>query len=593
MSQNGDNCILRLAFLVIRKLVVRWVAIYSVDMKISETNRVDKQSTEPANGKKGIIVLFCLFLFACGASNPPKISAGHLIAKKISTDDIPQAAVKTPFLPPPTSVPKQQTYTVVVNDVLVKDLLFALTRDAKLNVDIHPKIKGKATLNAINQTLPQILHRIAEQVDLRFKIDGPNLVISPDTPYMRTYDIDYLNLVRNSISEVSVATEISTAGGSVVGSGGRSGGSPGGKSGNKSETTVINNSVNDFWKTLTKNVSLLLDGADSENANRVVVNPMSSLLSVRATEREHTRVQQFLDKVLTNARRQVLVEATIVEVELSDRYQSGVDWARLSKNSGAGNNGPSIQSLLTGGNLGAPPFFSLGYAGAERGISATVKLLETFGNTKVLSSPKIMAINNQVALLKVVDEVVYFTVERQLVEATTTSPARETFTSEIHTVPVGLIMSVIPQITSNNTVSMNIRPTISRITGYKVDPAPRLAGVNFDNLIPEIQVREMESVLQVNSGQTVILGGLMQNSVNKDRSGVPFFADLPFIGSLFNYRNDEATKTELVIFLRPTVIQNGSLHGDFKDFRKYLPELDNMTQAESISLSDVIIKETN
>lgn len=578
-----------MGFLVNRKSVVRRAAIYSIKMKMNKTNRTNKQRSQPGKGQKAVIALLCLFLFACGASNPAKISEGHLSSKKISNGKIPQAVAKIPFLPPPKSVPKQETYTVVVNDVPVKDLLFALARDTKLNVDIHPKIKGKATLNAINQTLPQILHRIAGQVDLRFRIDGPNLLISPDIPYMRTYDIDYLNLTRNSTSEISVATEISTSGGSVEGNGGSSGA----KSGNKSETTVTNKSVNNFWKTLSKNVSLLLDVTQGKNDDRVIINPMSGILGVHATEREHVKIQQFLDKVLTNARRQVLVEATIVEVELSDRYQSGVDWARLSKNNGADNNGPSIQSLLTGGNLGASPFFSLGYQSVERGISATVKLLETFGDTKVLSSPKIMAINNQTALLKVVDETVYFTVERQIVKATTTSPERETFTSEIHTVPVGLIMSVTPQITSNNTVSMNIRPTISRITGFKVDPAPRLAGVNFDNLIPEIQVREMESVLQVNSGQTVILGGLMQNRASKNKSGVPFFSNLPFIGSLFNYRDDETTKTELVIFLRPTVIKNGNLDGDFKNFRKYLPEPNNITKAENLSLSEVIIKETN
>jgi len=545
---------------------------------------INARKNHPSIGSMGGVSLLCLVLFACNASNPPKISEGHLSVEKKSngtisqaiSQAIPQAIANPPFLPPPTLAPKQETYTVVVNDVSVKELLFALARDAKFNIDIHPKITGKATLNAIKQTLPQILHRIAEQVDLRFKIDGSNLVVSLDMPYAQTYEVDYLNLVRNSTSEVAVATEIATTGGSVDNS-------TGGETGNKSETTVSNKSDNDFWKTLSQNISLLLNqpGSDGEkNENRVVVNPLGGIISVRATEREHARIQQFLDKVLSSVRRQVLVEATIVEVELSDRYQSGIDWSRLSKNSGNENNGPSIKSLLTGSNLGTPPFFSLGYNSPQRGITAMVKLLETFGNTKILSSPKIMAINNQTALLKVVDETVYFTVEREIVEATTTSPARETFTSEIHTVPVGLVMSVIPQITSNNMVSMNVRPTISRITGFKIDPAPRLAGANFDNLIPEIQIREMESLLQVNSGQTIILGGLMQNRTNKDRSAVPFFGDLPFIGSLFNYWDEQTTKTELVIFLRPTVIQNGSLDGDFKNFRKYLPELESITKVE-------------
>lgn len=534
-----------------------------------------------------------LLLAACTATNPPKISDGHLSMPKQADGEIPKAVTRSPFLPPPKPAPKQETYTVVVNDVPVKDLLFALARDAKLNVDIHPKIKGKVTLNAIKQTLPQILHRVSEQVDLRFRIDGPNLVISPDIPYVRTYEVDYVNMSRSSVSETSVATEISTTGGSVDDSGG--GTSGGGQSGNKSKTKVINRSQNDFWKMLEGNVKLLLNSAksDSKNDDRVVVNSMGGVISVKATEREHARIQEFLDVVMASVRRQVLIEATIVEVELSDRYQAGVDWSRLSNNNGAGNNGASFRSLMTDGNYKTPPVFSIEYRSPERNIFAAIKALETFGDTKVLSSPKIMAVNNQTALLKVVDETVYFTVEREFVEATDSSAARETFTSEIHTIPVGLIMSVIPQITDTDSVTMNVRPTISRITGFKVDPAPRLAGAAFDNLIPEIQVREMESFLQVNSGQTVVLGGLMQNRNSQDKSGVPFFSDLPIIGGLFDFRDEEFTKTELVIFLKPTVIHNGSLDGDFKNFRQYLPELDQLSYSESRQQQELAIKDVN
>ena len=529
-----------------------------------------------------------LLLSSCAATKAPKQSEGHLAVPARTQGDIPKAVAKTPFLPPPKSAPKQETYTVVVNDVSVKELLFALARDAKLNVDIHPKVKGKATLNAINQTLPQILNRISEQVDLRFKIDGPNLVISPDIPYVRIYEIDYVNLIRNSVSETSVATEISTTGGSVDETGSSSG-----QAGNKSKSTVINTSKNDFWKMLADNITLLLhEKSDAGKAvDRVVVNSLGGVVSVLATEREHVNVQQFVDKLMSNVRRQVLIEATIVEVELSDRYQAGVDWQRLSNNNGLDNNGPSFRSLMTDGNYDTPPIFSLTYSNAARNIFAAVKALETFGDTKVLSSPKIMAINNQMALLKVVDETVYFTVEREIVEATDSSAARETFTSEIHTIPVGLVMSVIPQITGQDNVTMNIRPTISRITGFKVDPAPRLAGANFDNLIPEIQIREMESFLRVNNGQTVVLGGLMQNKKSNDQSSVPFFSDLPFVGRLFDSRDDDYTKTELVIFLKPTVIRNGSLDGDFKDFRQYLPELEPVSGGADMAQQKLSVEE--
>jgi general secretion pathway protein D len=185
-------------------------------------------------------------------------------------------------------------------------------------------------------------------------------------------------------------------------------------------------------------------------------------------------------------------------------------------------------------------------------------MLQQFGDTKVLSSPKVMSLNNQTALLKVVNEEVYFTVDLDVREATADIPERRTFTSELHTVPVGLVMSVTPQISESGYVSLNIRPTISRITGYAIDPAPRLAGADFDNLIPEIQVREIESLLQVLDGRTVVLGGLMQNEQVSGKDGVPGLSRIPGVGKLFSYSRDNLVKTELVIFLKPTIVHNGT-----------------------------------
>ena len=272
-------------------------------------------------------------------------------------------------------------------------------------------------------------------------------------------------------------------------------------------------------------------------------------------------VRVFLDRIMENTQRQVLIEMTIVEVKLSDNYQAGVDWTRLSDSAGLGNNGVSVQSEMLGGNLRVPPFFSLGYNDADvdgSSITATVRLLQQFGDTKVLSSPKIMALNNQTALLKVVNENVFFTVELDIREATADIPERRTFTSEIHTVPVGLILSVTPQISEEGFVSLNVRPTISRITGFAIDPAPRLAGADFDNLIPEIQVREIESLLTVSNGHTVVLGGLMQNEQESEKDGVPGLSRIPKVGNLFSYTKDKLVKSELVIFLKPTIIRNGT-----------------------------------
>jgi len=271
-------------------------------------------------------------------------------------------------------------------------------------------------------------------------------------------------------------------------------------------------------------------------------------------------VQAFIDQVSVNSKRQVLIEVTVVEVQLNDSYQAGVDWSRVSSNGGLGQDGISVINTLTGGNLSTPPVYTMTYNNFDSdgsGFSAAVKMLSQFGDTKVLSTPRIMALNNQTAMLKVVDEKVYFSLSQDIVEASDNNPERTTVTSEIKTVPVGFIMSVTPQISETGNVSMNVRPTITRIIGYVTDPAPQLSefGQDVNNLVPEIHVSEIESLLEVADGQTVVIGGLMQDTSQKKTDGVPYLSRLPGIGNLFSYRDDEVIKSELVLFLRPTVIR--------------------------------------
>jgi len=547
---------------------------------------------------------------------PPDMSSGHIQLEKQQDAEIPSVVTNAPIVPLPKPVPKLETYTVVVNDVPVRELLFTLARDATINIDILSGVTGRATLNAVNQTLPQILDRIAKQVSLRYQLDGPNLVISPDTPYWRTYRIDYVNLERDSFSESTVATQIATAGGTVSLKGVASS-----IAGNSSKTKVTNRSKGHFWDLVSNNVTAIVqkyevinleftekaadqattalpgidtgssqassnaesnsdtdDSEEDENSN-VLTNPIGGFLTVFTTEKGHYYVQEYIDLVLANAQKQVLIEVTIIEVELSDRYQAGVDWAGLSKPGMIGEDGSlvadglALLQTVTGANLANPPLFAMAYqktTSSGRSISAVVRALENFGDVKVISSPKIMALNNQTALLKVVDEKVYFTVELEIIKDRDGRETSRNYVSDIHTVPVGLVMSVMPQINNNDTVTLSIRPTITRITGFAIDPAPKLLNAEFDNLIPEIQVREMDSLLQIPSEKTVVLGGLMQNKIKKNSSGIPFLSDLPLIGNLFSYKDEELLKTELVIFIKPTVIKNPSLDGDFKGFREYL-----------------------
>jgi general secretion pathway protein D len=192
----------------------------------------------------------------------------------------------------------------------------------------------------------------------------------------------------------------------------------------------------------------------------------------------------------------------------------------------------------------------------------------------VLSSPKLSVLNNQFAVLKVVDNIVYFTVSSQTSQAQTTT--LQSFTTTANTVPVGLVMTVVPQISEHDSISLNVRPSISRLLRFVADPNPALTTVG--NFIPEIQTREMESVLRLESGQVAVLGGLMEDASDRTVHAIPGVRNVPGLGELLSQRIEENRKTELVIFLRATVIRDPSIDGDYRGLRSLLPQADFMTR---------------
>jgi general secretion pathway protein D len=533
------------------------------------------------------MTLMAAFIVGCSANLQERPADGrHLTAADAPTATTIPEVVRTPSLvPSPEPEGKVELYSVVVQDVPARELLFQIARDAALNIDIHPEITGKVTLNAIDQTLPQILTRIARQVDIRWNLDHPNLIVEPDKPVLRTYRIDYVNIARKSKGEVSVATSISTTGSSEVSGGGTAGS-------NNSTTVLSQESNNTFWETLVANLYAILGASCTVDdkgiftcveeivpqgekkkpspATSIISNPESGLISVRATTRQHQEVQRFIDLLMNRSQQQVLIEATVVEVKLNDHYQAGVDWSTLARDGGRFG---FVQSLL-GVNMIAPPVTTMTLA--NRGsdpdaLTGTIKMLEQFGDLKVLSSPKVMVLNNQTAMLKVVDNKIYFTIEVDIEAATDTSPRLITYTSTVHSVPIGFVMAVTPQVSDGEQVTLNVRPTISRVIGYVEDPSPALADADVVSKVPEVQVREVESILKVASGQIGVLGGLMQDTLDKNTDGIPGISRIPLLGNLFSYRHDIATKTELIIFLRPVVIKQADVNGDLRNYREFLP----------------------
>ena len=516
---------------------------------------------------------------ACQAPGFRELSRGHVSESTPAEGiGIPAPVRQAPFVPRPAPRAAQEAYTVVVSEVPVKELLFALARDAAVDADIHPSVEGLVTLNAIDQPLDAILDRITGQLDIRYRRRNGVIMIEPDTPILRSYRIDYVNVARDVRSRSSTATQVSAGGEGEA------------NLGNNSSTDIDSLSSNRFWETITAAVRAIVlergdDGTGGEAAQdtegepanghgaapapdaggTVIPNPEAGILLVRATARRHREVQSYLDDVLASARRQVLVEATIVEVELSERFQAGVDWERL-----AGNGGIGVSQSLLAGNLSTPPFFLLSHESGSLGV--TVRLLEEFGKVQVLSSPKLVVLNNQTAVLKAMRNIVYFEVNVETASGTDTAPGTARIDTDARTAPEGIMLAVTPHVSRADEIILNVRPTITRVNRFVNDPQPELAAAGVTNPVPELLVREMESVLRLNSGQTAILGGLMQDNHQVDSDRIPGLSAVGRVGAAFRFRGRQFFKTELVIFIRPRVIRTPSVEADLQDFRSWLPD---------------------
>ena len=573
------------------------------------------------------IILVAALLAGCTPTtlnNGP--SAGHLRAEDVTErpGSIPQTVQQSIPLPPPKATEKTETYSVVVHNISVQDLLFALARDARLNVDIHPGISGYVTLNAIDQTLPQLLNRIAKQADMRFELDGPNLAVMPDAPYLKHYRVDYINLSREVTGTISTNTQISTSALSTSGI-------TTANNDNISRIQIENKSKNHFWESLEKNLKDLLHETDKifpegstetvieestaqsttgtssrvtgggssirsgqavqqtlvsgqapattqnsgasvirqmtfREAASVIINPETGVIAVRATSRQHEKVQEFIDRIMRSARRQVMIEATIIEVNLNDNYQHGIDWTKADTLTGFTLTRAS--NTQTAGSTVAP--FQMVYRNISRGLDVFVDMLRGFGTTKVLSSPKLTVLNNQTATLKVSEDFVYFNVKQDVATSINTNPIATTTTTP-QSVSIGFFMSLTAQISDDDVVTLNVRPSISSISALKQDPNPALTVANE---VPQIRTREIESMMRVQSGDVAVLGGLMEDRMENRSGRFPVLGDVPVLGEIFTTRNNASTKTELVVVLRPTVIKEASIHGDFSHLRSSLPSED-------------------
>ncbi len=399
--------------------------------------------------------------------------------------------------------------------IALKGLSESFEFDFSIDFAIHEKINFQGN----NIPLAHIIASLERQSGVQVKWYSKKVLFQKNVASWRAHDVPYLNIRRKSISRLALKQSINQDGS------------------NSGDITQIDNAVeNSFWGNLKNNLEFFLEEND-----RLVVNHEAGVISVHATQSTQEIIDKYLNKVMKSHSRQVIIEVSILEVELNNEYQQGIDWSVIS-----GNN--SVSQSLLGAALVQSPNGQILTSLVSDDLTANVniRLLEQFGSTKVLSSPRLQVLNNQTALLKVVDNLVYFTVDSAT--SINQNGSVTNFDTEINSVAVGLILALTPFINNQDEILLNLRPTISRIAGTVRDPHPVLAQQGVISEVPIIQKRELESILKVRSGSTAVIGGLIQQRAVHSNSSLPNLSGLGLDGS--SKRN-----SELVLLIKPKIIQ--------------------------------------
>ena len=475
----------------------------------------------------------------------PKTDMGvgerHLQRDAAEREDYPPLLRAPVWLPDPFDRPSERRYSLAAEKTDAGELLFSLARDAGLDLEFPADVDAAVTLIARDRPLAEIVDSIARQSGLIADLRGGSLRLRPDEPYSRTHEINYLNMSRATDSRIDLATRIDSLSLESLSDGG-------GHSG--SQASVVNSAENHFWDALEESLEALLTSESGDEEWRLSMNREAGLALIRASERGHSLAAGLIEEVLTSARRQVLIEATVSEVLLDRQFESGVDWHLSS--------GGSEVRIGRGSAATGPSTFLLNYSrdGGDGDFTRwSVRLLDRFGDVSVLSSPKIIALNNQPAILKIVDNRVYFSLEVENRNNSEGEVVSSKVSSSVHSAPIGVVIQVLPYIDGQGEILLNIRPTLSRVLDFVVDPNPELARAQVVNEVPEVQIRELEAVLKIASGQVALVGGMMQDVVNSSQTGIPGLGRSKILGPLFSVRNQQKNKSELVILLRATIIE--------------------------------------
>ncbi len=513
-------------------------------------------------------------------------SAAQTPAAGNPVEEIPQA-VSEALLPPiavelPGAAGREPAprFDVRVHEVEARAFFVGLVEGTTINMVVHPDVSGTISLDLKNVTIDEVMETVRDVYGYEYQKTHTGYLVMPIRMRSQIFQVNYINVKRAGKSETRISSGQVSERVSSTGNGTNNA-----NTGSNTTTQAVpssrieTDSASDFWTELKVALQTLIG---SEGGRSVVVTPQAGLVVVRAMPAELREVAQFLRTSQAVLQRQVILEAKIVEVSLNDGFQSGINWAQLGTYKGdslvigqtgggtvfsdgvsgiAGNTGNLDPSNYSGvGANGVSAFGGVFTMAANIGnFSAFIELLKAQGDVQVLSSPRVSTVNNQKAVIKVGSDEFFVT----SISSTTTTGTTTTTTPEIELTPFfsGIALDVTPQIAEGGQIILHIHPTVSEV----VDQTKSITVFGTTQTLPLAfsSVRESDSIVRAASGQVVVIGGLMKDQSKFNRAGTPGLSDTPVVGELFQHKKKATTKTELVILLRPVVVDaSGRQFGD-------------------------------
>ncbi|WP_099763395.1 pilus (MSHA type) biogenesis protein MshL [Janthinobacterium sp. 35] len=535
------------------------------------------------------------------------------------------AAVENALLPPASALAAQlpkargvldERFNVAFNNVPARQFFHSLVNGTRYNMLVHPEVQGNISANLKDVTLFEALDAVREMYGYDYKVDGTRIAIRPLTMQTRMFQVNYLTGNRKGTSNLRVSsTSVGNAGTSNNQSGQSSQQSPQNQTQQPGSQVVIDSSNlsttsdSNFWAELKESLGAIIGG--TADGRKVVISPQSGVVVVRGMPDELRAVDLYLKATQLSVDRQVILEAKILEVELNDNFQTGINWASFASIKSGHTNRISTGFIQPGGTLAPLPFnggqppnmtngsgltassgFGLSSAATAAGsmfglafqtanFAAMITFLESQGAVHVLSSPRIATMNNQKAVLKIgTDEFFVTGVSTTVTSTGTTGGTTSSPNVTLQPFFSGVVLDVTPQIDDQGNIILHVHPSVSQVTTVSKEIDLGSAG-SLKLPLAASSTSEMDSMVRSQDGRIVAIGGLMRQATTSDRSQVPGAGDIPVLGALFRNTGQVIQKRELVVLIKPTIVEGAnSWNEDLLDSGKRIEALDPRRPSE-------------